>query len=42
VTALSGNGGRWTLSAIAAVVVLFYDIMLVGIFEKADFIYFQF
>jgi broad specificity phosphatase PhoE len=42
VTALSGNGGRWTLSAIAAAVVLFYDIMLVGIFEKADFIYFQF
>jgi len=42
VTALSGNGGRWTLSAIAAVVVLFYDIMLVGIFEKVDFIYFQF
>ena len=42
VTALSGNGGRWTLSAIAAAVVLFSDIMLVGIFEKADFIYFQF
>jgi broad specificity phosphatase PhoE len=42
VTALSGNGVRWTLSTIAAAVLLFYDIMLFGIFEKADFIYFQF
>ncbi len=28
--------------AIAAAVLLFYDIMLFGIFEKADFIYFEF
>jgi alginate O-acetyltransferase complex protein AlgI len=28
--------------AIAAAVLLFYDIMLFGIFERADFIYFQF
>jgi len=29
-------------AAITAAVLLFYDIMLFGIFEKADFIYFQF
>ncbi len=30
------------LVAMTAAVLLFYDIMLFGIFEKADFIYFQF
>jgi hypothetical protein len=34
--------GSNRLLAIGAAVVLFYDIILFGVFEKKDFIYFQF